>query len=54
MLEVFKTKSKGITASRTVCMNTERVVGDRWPLKTRNNPILKSKIITFIDLKVVK
>ena len=58
MLEVFKTKSKGrtarTTASRKVRMNTGRVVGDSRPLKTRSNPILKSKIIPFIELKVVK
>ena len=51
-------KSKGrtarTTASRTVSMNTRRVVGDSRPLKTRNNPVLKSKITAFIELKLVK
>ena len=28
--------------------------GDSRHIKTRNNPILKSKIIVFIELKVVK
>ena len=44
-------KSKGrtarTTASRTVCMNTGRVVGESRLIKTRNNPILKSKIRAF-------
>ena len=51
-------KSKGrtarTTASRTVCMNIGRVVGDSRHIKTRNNPILKSKMTVFIELKVVK
>ena len=49
-----KGRTARMTASRTVRMNKWRVVGDSRPLKTRNNPILKSKIIVFIELKVVK
>ena len=49
-----KGRTARTTASRTVRRNTGRVVGDSRRIKTRNNPILKSKIIAFIDLKVVK
>ena len=49
-----KGRTARTTASRTVSMDTERVVGDSQAIKTRNNPVLKSKIIVFIELKVVK
>ena len=42
------------TVRTTVGMNTGRDGGGSRPKKTRNNPILKSKITVFIELKVVK
>ena len=51
ILEHSIMQSKGRTArttvSRTVLMNTGRVVGESLPIKTRNSPILKSKIRLF-------
>ena len=51
-------KSKECTLRTTVHMalrmNIGRVVGDSRPIKTRNNPILKSKITVFTQIKVVK
>ena len=42
-----KGRTARTTASRTVLINKGRVVGDSRPIKTRNSPILKSKICVF-------
>ena len=51
-------KSSGRTLRTTVRtslgMNTGRVVGDSRPILTRNNPMLKSKMIVFKEINVVK
>ena len=48
-------KCEQCTVHMTVCTivrtNTERLIGDRWHMQTRNNSILKSKTILFKDLK---
>ena len=42
------------TSSTTACMNTGSFVRESRHYKTRNNPILNSKMIIFKDIKVVK
>ena len=43
-----------MTASKIVSMNTGRFVRESLQHKTRNNPILKSKMIVYKEIKVVK
>ena len=58
VLEHPEMKRKGrtarMTASTTVRMNTGGFVRESRQHKTRNNPILKSKVIVFKEIKVVK
>ena len=49
-----KVHTVGTTARAAVRTNTARFVRGSQHHKTRNNPILKSKIVVFTRIKVVK